>query len=286
MAMIQTNERLWIIGALPCALAIGLAGCQQASWRAQPSTPPVVKADPKKSDDRVIRTDFTPEVGPAQQAKVYLGLGRAHESQGRFEAAVAEYQRAIDVGKRHGSRFGDGKRPGSDQQALAHRRLAAALDRLGRFAEAETHYRSALRLNPDDPNIWNDAGYSEYLQGHWDQAERKLKTAAKLGPNDPRIQTNLGLALAAAGKIEPALEALTKAGGPAVAHVNLGYLFASLGKTDEARIHYGHALKLQPGLDVARSALASLDRPQDPRVQVAGSSPSDSGVHRVATDPD
>ncbi|MEO6809381.1 MAG: tetratricopeptide repeat protein [Isosphaeraceae bacterium] len=274
-----------MVGALGCVMAIGLTGCHQSSRRAEPGSPPVEQADAKKTNDGVIRTDFTPEVGPAQQARVYLGLGRAHESQGRFEAAVAEYQRAIDVSKRHGSRLGDGKRPGSDQQALAHRRLGAVLDRLGRFAEAETHYRSALRLSPDDPSVWNDAGYSEYLQGHWDLAERKLKTAAKLGPSDPRIQTNLGLALAAAGKIEPALEALTKAAGPAVAHVNLGYLLASMGKTDEARTHYALALELQPQLDVAKSALASLDKSKNPGVQVAGSTLSDSGLRRAAADP-
>lgn len=285
MILMRTRRQSWFLSALACVPAIGLAGCHQASRRAEPVAPVVDRADAKKSSDGVIRTDFTPEVGPAQQAKVYLGLGRAHESQGRFEAAAAEYQRAIDVAKRHGGRFGDSKRPGSSQQALAHRRLGAALDRLGRFAEAEVHYRSALRLSPDDPNIWNDAGYSEYLQGHWDQAERKLKTAAKLGPNDPRIHTNLGLALAAAGKTEPALEALTKAGGPAVAHVNLGYLLSSLGKTDEARTHYALALELQPQLGIARTALASLDRSRDPGVQVTGSTSVDAGLRRASTDP-
>ena len=43
---------------------------------------------------------------------------------------------------------------------------------LGRFAQAETHYQKALKLSPKDPKIWNDAGYSYYLQGRWADAER------------------------------------------------------------------------------------------------------------------
>ena len=73
--------------------------------------------------------------------------------------------------------------------------MASALDRLGRFEQAENEYSTALKLSPNDPKIWNDAGYSFYLQGRWTDAERALKTAAKLDPNNTRIMTNLGLNL-------------------------------------------------------------------------------------------
>ena len=167
--------------------------------------------------------------------------------------------------------------------------MAGALDRLGRFGQAEAHYRSALELSPNDPKVWNDAGYSYYLQGRQADAERSLKTAAKLDPDNPRIQTNLGLALAAAGKTDEALAALSKAGGPAAGNANLAYLLASLGKTDEARKHYQAALKLQPQLAPAREALARLDAVQDARsTQLATipgrpSATTDGGIQRVAS---
>ena len=78
--------------------------------------------------------------------------------------------------------------------------MGGALDRLGRFAQAEVHYKKALKLSPKDAKIWNDAGYSYYLQGRWADAERALRTAAKLAPDDERIRINLGLTLAAAGQ--------------------------------------------------------------------------------------
>ncbi len=46
------------------------------------------------------------------------------------------------------------KRRGSFQPAdpaLAHRRMAGALDRLGRFAQAEVHYQKALKVCPERP---------------------------------------------------------------------------------------------------------------------------------------
>jgi len=96
------------------------------------------------------------------------------------------------------------------------------------------------------------------------------------------------LALAAAGKTDEALAALSKAGGPAAGNANLAYLLASLGKTDEARKHYHAALRLQPEMAPAREALARLDAQRIRSTQLA-TTPSrtaattDRGIQRVAT---
>src|SRR5205823_1145064 len=112
----------------------------------------------------------------------------------------------------------------------------------------------------NDARVWNDAGYSYYLQGRWADAVRCLKTATRMEPTDARSQTNLGLALAASGKEAEALEALGKAGGQAVGHANLGYLLAAEGRTAAAAEHYRKALELRPQLAEARVALAQLER--------------------------
>jgi tetratricopeptide (TPR) repeat protein len=133
------------------------------------------------------------------------------------------------------------------------------MDRLGRFAQAETHYQKALKLSPKDPKIWNDAGYSYYLQGRWADAERALNTAIRLAPEDDRIRTNLGLTLAAQGRTEQALPLLSRSNGEAIGHVNLGYLLAATGQLDLARQQYETALALRPDLAVARRALAQIE---------------------------
>ena len=241
-----------------------MAGCSSVPWKGKAVNKTVTTSSAAGPiDSAVTKTEFHREVSPDQQYNVHLEVGRIYEAQGGFEAAIAEYQKALDACAHGGLNLVREKGLG-EKQALAHRRMGAAFDRLGRFAQAEVHYRAALKLHPNDPKVWNDSGYSYYLQGRWIDAERNLKMAAKLDPENPRSQTNLGLALAAEGKTDEALAALSKAGGPAAAHANLGYLLAALGKTEEARKHYQDALKLQPDLAPVRKALATLDNKRPP----------------------
>jgi Flp pilus assembly protein TadD len=213
-----------------------------------------------------------------QRFQVHLDFGKVFEAEGNFDQAAQEYQDALAVAESKGhTRFAAADR------ALAHRRLAAALDQLGRFAQAEDHYRKATRLNPKDARIWNDLGYSNYLQGRWTDAERALKTAQKLAPADPRVRTNLGLTLAAAGRSQEALPLLSGAEGDAAGHANLGYLLAATGQHDLARQHYQKALALRPDLQLARRAMAQLDRtqqglePSSPPTQIAQQPPTTAG---------
>ena len=238
-------------------LAVSAVGCK--------TIPPRPAGDPAENGSSSLngRTDFRAEVGHDREVSVHLDLARAFEVQGNDEAALTEYQRAVEVAE--GPAGGREGRVGNAQRALAQRRMANVLDRLGRFAQAETHYREALRQAPDDPRVWNDAGYSYYLQHRWAEAERTLLSGARIAPDDPKIQTNLGLCLAAAGKTDEALAALTRAGGPVVAQANLGFILAATDRRDEARAHYQAALAIAPDFEAARFALARLDAEPVPR---------------------
>jgi Flp pilus assembly protein TadD len=198
---------------------------------------------------------FSAKVSQDQRIHVHLDLGRVFEQNGNLEAALGEYQLALGACERKA--FG---RTRNADEALAERRIGNALDRLGRFAQSEVHYRKALRLSPRDSKIWNDAGYSYYLQGRWTDAERALKTAARYAPDDPRISTNLGLTLAAAGRTGEALTLLNRYSGDAIGHANLGFLLAATGQVNLAKQQYLQALALRPNLSLARRALAQLDR--------------------------
>jgi Flp pilus assembly protein TadD len=198
-----------------------------------------------------------------QRFQVHLDFGQLFEAQGEFDRAVIEYQDALTVAETKGH----GTFTPADR-ALAHRRIASASDRLGRFDQADIHYKKALKLGPKDPKIWNDVGYSYYLQGMWSDAEQAFKTAMKLAPDDARIRTNLGLTLAASGRSQEALSLLSRSEGDAAGHANLGYSLAASGQPELARPHYQKALAMRPDLEVARRALAQLDGPQPGPVKV------------------
>jgi Flp pilus assembly protein TadD len=253
-----------LAGCVLCATLVSSVGCQSVIQKPQaqpkPATPAVpqdvvpntVSVDVSRSLDE---TTFHKDVTPEQRVKVHLDLGRVFETEGNHEGALLEYQEALAACENKGL----GKTRSQDQ-ALAHRRIAGSLDRLGRFAQAEMHYKKAIALSPKDYRVWNDAGYSYYLQGRWADAERALKSAERLAPEEPRIKTNLGLVLAAAGRPDEALPLLSQFSGDAIGHANLGYLLAATGQVDLARQQYLQALALRPNLDLARRALARLDQ--------------------------
>ena len=232
-----------------------LSGAGQNSSLAQAARS--TKKAQEKADRAQDRTSFPSKLTREQEYNAHLELGRFQESQENFDLALGEYLKALEACETHSALLEGGKNIA--KQAMAHRRMGTALDRLGRFEQAENEYRTALKLSPNDPKVWNDAGYSYYLQGRWADAERSLKTAEKLDPHNTRIMTNLGLTLAASGQTEPALAEFTRAGGNAAGHTNLAYILAAMGNTAEAEKHYKLALAIQPDLGPAKTALAALD---------------------------
>ena len=250
--------RLIALWSLAAVIASAAAGCATAPRQPEgPGHDDQKTAQTDQATPANPRTDFHEKATERQQFQVHIDFGRAFETQGNLDAAIQEYQDALKVveNKRRGP-----FRP--TDAALAHRRMGSAFDRSGRFAQAETHYQKALKLSPKDPKIWNDAGYSYYLQGRWADAERALNTAARLAPEDERIRTNLGLTLAAQGRTQQALPLLSRSNGEAIGHANLGYLLAATGQLDLARQQYETALALRPDLTVARRALAQIDSRQ------------------------
>lgn len=249
------------------ALALGLllvpaVGCRLVDQRAEPNVPviPPVERTSFETNDRpprdpaVGRAGFTSEVTTEQRVNTHIDLARALEAQGRADDAVAEYQQAVEA-------VGDLRKIRGDAatRARLHRRVASALDRVGKFDEASSHYQEAQRLAPRDADVWNDAGYSLYLQGRHSEADGLLRKAASIDAANPRILTNLGLNLAASGRADEAMEILTKAAGPAAAHANLAYVLAAQGNLAAARAHYHSALAIDPELKPARQALAQVE---------------------------
>ena len=292
----SSRLRFTVTWSLAATIALAAGGCVTAPKQADPQAPPPATHDDLKAaaNDQALtskpQTDFQEKATFRQQFQVHIDFGRVFEAQGNLEAAIKEYQDALTVteNKRRGPfRAAD--------EALAHRRIGGAMDRLGRFPQAETHYKTALKLSPKDPKTWNDAGYSYYLQGRWTDAERALKTAVRLAPDDERVRTNLGLTLAAQGRTKEALPLLSQSNGEAIGHTNLGYLLAATGQLDLARQQYEAALALRPDLTVARRALAQIEHKrvvsQSPGMQATSPAqsvrstahPIDPGVNQAST---
>ena len=130
-------------------------------------------------------------------------MGALYHQRGDYARAVDAYRRAIV------------QRPNA---APTHRNLGDSLRRLGRAAEAKESYlravtlaEGALAVNPTD--VQTLSSLAVYLQkaGNPSAAERYLADAVQRAPNDQQVWRRAAEVHAMAGRIEPALEALSRA---------------------------------------------------------------------------
>jgi Tfp pilus assembly protein PilF len=152
--------------------------------------------------------------------------------------------------------------------------LARLYARLGNDRMTRDEFARALKEHPKDADLWNDLGYYHYQHGNWVEAEQHFRKVVELDAKHARGWTNLGLALGQQSKYPDALEAFEKSARPAEARCNLAFVLCTQGKRDRARELYQDALRLDPGLPLARAALARMDRRAQPAPPVQASQPA------------
>lgn len=128
--------------------------------------------------------------------------------------------------------------------------LGQTLQALRRFEPAIVTYESALKLQPDFLDAWNNLGICLQLRRQLPQAAAAYRGALALDPANPGVMANLGTVLREMGDLPKAVELLRAAADldPAVAShaVNLGIAFWSQGRFAEAESTLNQALSRQP----------------------------------------
>jgi len=198
-------------------------------------------------------------------------LATAHEMEKNNESATAIelYLKARAAEPRLGPDIG--------------RRLAVLYDRVEDFTKAQAEYDLALKAHPADPELLADLGYSYYCRGDWPRAEETFRQVVTNHPDHKRAWMNLGLTLCATERFQDGHEAFRKTGSEAEARVNLAFALAVQGRTDDAKGQYRTALQMEPGMTIARDALAALENPKPVRkkaVKLADDIPPE---HQVPT---
>lgn len=139
-----------------------------------------------------------------------------------------------------------------------------ALERVGRWDEAEIEFRRALALSPDQPDVLNYLGYTWVDRGeNLVEGLEMIERAAEQSPNSGAIIDSLGWAYYQLGDFETAVAALETAVLLSPSHPvileHLGDAYWRVGRTLEAEYKWGQALEEDPDDDMAERLRDKLD---------------------------
>ena len=149
-----------------------------------------------------------------EQAEFFFQEGYRHQMNGDLEAAVENYLRSIDF----------------CPTAEAHTFLGWAYSFQGKIDDAIRECETAIQIDPDFGNPYNDIGVYLMEKGEYDEAIPWLTKAMEAKRYEPRHYP----------------------------HINLGRVYAKMGKVQEAIAEIRNALKLEPNHQGARRELHRL----------------------------
>lgn len=142
----------------------------------------------------------------------------------------------------------------------AYHCLGQVCDRQRRYAEAQENYQRAILLAENrEPDLFNDLGYSFFLQGKLDKAESATRKALALRPTEPKYHNNLGLIYGHQRRFEDAWNEFRLAAGEADAFYNLAFIKSSLNDFEGAKACFRRSLAIDPSHERARRALRAFE---------------------------
>jgi Tfp pilus assembly protein PilF len=133
------------------------------------------------------------------------------------------------------------------------------------FVKAREHYQLALASGMRTATLFNELGWVEIESGVGDprKAVEYARTALDMQPDNPDVVDTYGWALLHAGRTSEAVAALERAYAASpnmyCIHYHLGRAYLASGRTDEARMHFARQID-KPGTREAVFARQALDR--------------------------
>lgn len=181
-----------------------------------------------------------------------LQNGMDQARQGRFQEACMTYEQGL-------SQF--------PQCAQIHSSLGAALANLGHEEQAEKHYHTALALQDNQPETWNNLGVLYQKQKQPEKAKLHFERALALRPDYFHALNNLASLLLDMNRPEEAWtiaqKVTLKFPDKAQGWNNLGAAYRKQDKLDKALPCLTRAIELDPNCALAHMNLACVFRAQN-----------------------
>lgn len=170
----------------------------------------------------------------------WMALGDLLRQHDRFAEAVPVYDEALKQLQKSGD-------PQASWFALYARGIA--LERTGRFDQADADFQAALKLQPEQAPILNYLGYSWVDRNiRLDEGLKLIEKAVALRPDDGYILDSLAWAHYRMGHYAQAVEPMEKAvaamSSDSLVNDHMGDIYWMVGRKREAEIQWKRALSL------------------------------------------
>jgi Flp pilus assembly protein TadD len=143
-------------------------------------------------------------IGSSQRAVEVAGQAMSLK-QGDPELTIVYAQACLDVGKAEDAAMALARAEAAGQNDWRMLSIiGVTMDSLDQHADAQSYYKRALLLSPDNPKIMTNLALSYVLEGKPVMAENVLRQAIALPDADARVRHNLMLVLGVQGKFDEA----------------------------------------------------------------------------------
>jgi tetratricopeptide (TPR) repeat protein len=181
-------------------------------------------------------------------AAISYGQGLKHIEREKFTEALISFQ---DAGK------------DDEAFALGHAALAKVFTRFNAPDKALLSLERAVTVDKYYAEAWYDLNiHLSVRRKRDDLALAYCHQALAISPNFGKARLSLGARLYSTGNLEEAIEQTKLAADllptDTIARYNLGVYHRELGDTQEARLWFKHALRINPGFEPARVDLMNL----------------------------
>lgn len=161
-----------------------------------------------------------------RSAREYYRQGREHLVKKRYNEAIFEFKRALEIYEVFGEAYELMAKAylGKGQRGEYLKHLKNALVRYAmveNMLKAKTLYHQVKEMDPTFTNPFNDLGIARHIKGHYPEALRHFKHALELTPGDADV------------------------------HFNISRCYHSIGEEDKAKVHLTHAITIRPDFEEA-----------------------------------
>jgi len=154
---------------------------------------------------------------------LHVERGARLEQQGDFQAAVREYEKALEA---------------NPESVVAHSGMISAYGVLQDFEKAEEHFRTAVEIDPEVEELHYNFGVLRSIQGRYQEGIEAFRRSLEINPTQADTQSNLGFALETVGQRTEALKhyrgALESEPNHRLANYHLGRNLLDQGKPRQA----------------------------------------------------